>query len=390
MKITEVVPWLVRAPGTFWGEYFFVEVRTDEGVTGWGEITTTTRMANRAVAPIIRRVNDLLVGDDPSRIEDTWHKVFRAFTYMGSRGAATEVASAIDIALWDITGKRLGVPVHELLGGRVRDDLAIYTHPTEALFSDRGATGEEVSRIIASGHTAIKFDPFPHLEGQPVANDRYIDGQLSRAAEREAVELTTFIRELVGPDVEVLVDAHARFDVPTAVRACNSLSAAADIDWFEEPVPPESLDALRQVREKVAVPIAVGERLHTRWDFVKVFEGRLADYAMPDVTWTGGISELKKISTMAETYYIPMTPHDAAGPINLVAGAQVMLTVPNFYRIETSSYDLTPYNRFLTEPLDNAGGRLRLSDRPGLGLELDLDYLRGNVLDGFGGSATGQ
>jgi galactonate dehydratase len=133
------------------------------------------------------------------------------------------------------------------------------------------------------------------------------------------------------------------------------------------------------------VPIAVGERLHTRWDFAEVLHGGLADYAMPDVTWTGGISELKKISTLAETFAIPMTPHDAAGPINLVAGAQVMLTVPNFYRIETASPDLTSYNRFLTEPLDNTGGRLRLADRPGLGVELDLDHLRGNVLDGFGG-----
>jgi galactonate dehydratase len=139
------------------------------------------------------------------------------------------------------------------------------------------------------------------------------------------------------------------------------------------------------VRDKVGVAIAVGERLHTRWDFVKVFQERLTDYAMPDVTWTGGISELKKISTLAEAYYVPMTPHDAAGPINLVAGAQVMLTVPNFYRIETSSYDLASYNRFLTEPLDDTGGRLRLPDRPGLGVDLDLEYLRGNVLDGFGG-----
>jgi galactonate dehydratase len=385
VRIVELVPWLVRAPGTFWGEYFFVEVRTDEGVTGWGEITTTTRTANRAVAGIVRRVNDLLVGDDAFRIEDAWHKVFRAFTYMGSRGASAQVTSAIDIALWDIRGKALGVPVHELLGGRVRDDLAIYTHPTEALLGDRSATQDEIARIVESGHTALKFDPFPHEEGQSPANDRYVDGRLSRAAEREAVERTAFVRELVGPDVEVLIDAHGRFDVPTAIRACNSLDAAAGIDWFEEPVPPESLAALRQVRDRVSVPIAVGERLHTRWDFVTVFQERLTDYAMPDVTWTGGISELKKISTLAEAYYVPMTPHDAAGPINLVAGAQVMLTVPNFYRIETSAYDLTGYNRFLTEPLDNTGGRLRLSDRPGIGVELDLEYLRGNVLEGFGG-----
>ena len=162
MRIAELVPWLVRAPGTFWGEYFFVEVRTDEGVTGWGEITTTTHMANRAVAAIIRQLNDLLVGDDAFRIEGTWHKVFRAFTYMGSRGAATQAASAIDIALWDIRGKALGVPVHELLGGRVRDDVAIYTHPDQREFTTREGTEAEISRILAFCHTAIMFDPFAH------------------------------------------------------------------------------------------------------------------------------------------------------------------------------------------------------------------------------------
>lgn len=385
MRITAVVPWLVRAPGTFWGEYLFVEVRTDEGLSGWGEVTTTTHTADRVVADALRRVSDLVAGDDADRVEDTWHKIFRAFTYSGSRGVGALVTSAVDIALWDLQGKRLGVPIADLLGGPVREDLAIYTHPDQSRFTTRDGLEEELGRILASGHDAIKIDPFPHLHGQSPANDRYVDGGLSREAERIAVDLTAQVREVIGPDVELLIDAHGRFDVPTAVRLCRSLESAAAIDWFEEPVPPESLDALRQVKRQVSTPIAVGERLHTRWDFADVLREGLAEYAMPDVTWTGGISELKKISALAETYYVPMTPHDASGPINLVAGAQVMLTVPNFYRIETGSFDLEPYNRFLTEPLDNTGGRLRLSRRPGLGIELDLDHLRSAVLEGFGG-----
>ena len=385
MRITAVVPWLVRAPGTFWGEYLFVEVRTDEGLSGWGEVTTTTHIADRVVADALRRVSDLIAGDDAGRIEDTWHKIFRAFTYSGSRGVGALVTSAVDIALWDLQGKRLGVPIADLLGGPVREDLAIYTHPDQSRFATRDGLEEELGRILASGHDAIKIDPFPHLHGQSPANDRYVDGGLSREAERIAVDLTAQVREVIGPDVELLIDAHGRFDVPTAVRLCRSLESAAAIDWFEEPVPPESLDALRQVKRQVSTPIAVGERLHTRWEFADVLREGLTEYAMPDVTWTGGISELKKISALAETYYVPMTPHDASGPINLVAGAQVMLTVPNFYRIETGSFDLEPYNRFLTEPLDNTGGRLHLSRRPGLGIELDVDHLRSAVLDGFGG-----
>ncbi|WP_345480095.1 mandelate racemase/muconate lactonizing enzyme family protein [Amnibacterium soli] len=385
MRIREVVPWLVRAPGTFWGEYLFVEVRTDEGLSGWGEVTTTTHAADRVVADALRRVSALIAGDDATRIEDTWHKIFRAFTYAGSRGVGTLVTSAVDIALWDLQGKRLGVPVADLLGGRVRDDLAIYTHPDQSRFATREGVEEELGRILASGHDAIKIDPFPHLHGASPANDRYLDGGLSREAERQAVELTAHVREVVGPQVELLIDAHGRFDVPTAIRLCRALDSAASIDWFEEPVPPESIDALRQVKRQVTVPIAVGERLHTRWDFAEVLREGLTEFAMPDVTWTGGISELKKISTLAELHHVPMTPHDASGPINLVAGAQVMLTVPNFYRIETGSFDLAPYNAFLTEPLDNTGGRFHVPSGPGLGIELDVDHLRSAALEGFGG-----
>lgn len=385
MKITELVPWLIGSEGTGWGEYLFVEVRTDEGISGWGEITTTTPTANRGIAAMVRQASELLVGDDPARIEDTWHKVFRAFTYMGSRGAGTNVTSAVDIALWDIRGKVLGLPVCELLGGKVRDDLLIYTHPDQRRFGTREGVVEEIRGIVDSGHTGIKFDPFPHRPGVPLADDRYLEGGMSRAQERQAMELTALVRETAGPDVELLIDAHGRFDVPTAIRLGQALDELGDIHWYEEPVPPESYRALEQVRERVRVPISVGERLHTRWDFVPVLENGLADFVMPDVTWTGGISELKKIATMAEAYYVPISPHDAAGPVNLVAGGHVMATVPNFYRIESSTHDLRGYNQFLTTPLDNRGGRLTLPTGPGLGLDFDMDHLRANARDGFHG-----
>ena len=181
-------------------------------------------------------------------------------------------------------------------------------------------------------------------------------------------------------------DLHGRFNVPTAIRLCNTLEDAGDIDWFDEPVPPESYHALRQVREKVNVPISVGERQHTRWEFVPILENELADYIMPDMTWTGGISELMKISIMAEAYYVPVSPHDASGPINVVAGSHVMITVPNFYRLETSLHDLSCYNKFIQVPLDNSGGSLKLSGDPGLGIEMDMDFLRANIIDGFGRS----
>ncbi len=383
MKITAVVPWLVKFEGVGWGEYLFLEVRTDEGVTGWGEITTTTKVANRAVASILRHLNQLIVGDDPSRIEEIWHKIFRSFTYMGSRGASSHVVSGIDIALWDIRGKVLNLPIYELLGGPVREDILLYTHPEQSRFKTREGVVEEIRAICDSGHTGIKFDPFPSYERNVGFRHGYLDGQLGKKGEHEAAELTALIRETAGPEVEILIDAHGRFDVPTAIRLCRSLEDAGQIDWFEEPVPVESYNALGQVRDAVSAAISVGERLHTRWEFVPIFENALAHYIMPDVTWTGGISELKKISTMAEAYYIPVSPHDASGPINVMAGAQVMMTVPNFYRLETSRWDLSKYNTFLMTPLDNSGGRLKVPNRPGLGLELSREVLRANALEGF-------
>lgn len=380
MKITGIRPWLVKTAASYWGEFLFVEVTTDEGVSGWGEITTTTKIANRALCAILTRVGDQIAGEDPSQIERLWHKVFRSFTYMGSRGAGVECVSAIDIALWDIRGKVLGQPIYELLGGPVRDDIALYTHPDQSKFTSKEGVVAEIRAIVDSGHTALKFDPFPY-QGSREQRDGYLDGKMSRQDEREAAELTALIRETVGPDVEVLIDAHGRFDVPTAIRLCRTLEEAGNIDWFEEPVPPESINALAQVREKVSAAISVGERAHTKWDFVPILENRLADYIMPDVTWTGGITELKKISALCEAYYVPVSPHDASGPINVVAGAHVMMTVPNFYKLETSRWDMSPYNPFLVTPLDNSNGALKLPRLPGLGIEMNRDYLAQNEVD---------
>ncbi|MBL8699387.1 MAG: mandelate racemase/muconate lactonizing enzyme family protein [Alphaproteobacteria bacterium] len=385
MKISKLVPWLVKTSGSGWGEYFFVEVRTDEGITGWGEITTTTLTANRAVAGIIRQLNDLLVGEDPARIEHIWHKVFRSFTYMGTRGATTHVISGIDIALWDIRGKALGLPIYELLGGKLRDDILLYTHPLRRLLDNDETLVKEIRAIVESGHTAFKFDPFPAAAGRSKHFDDYLEGGMSRQGENYAAKMAARIREVAGPDIEIFIDAHGRFNVPTAIRLCRRLEDEAQIDWFEEPVPPESYHALQQVREKVNCAITIGERLHTRWEFVPILENRLADHIMPDVTWAGGITELKKIANMAEAYYIPVSPHDASGPINVVAGAHVMMTVPNFFRLETSRYDLSKYNDFITRPLDNSGGRLHLPALPGLGLEMNMEYMRANAVDGFGG-----
>ena len=383
MKITKVTPWLLLATAAYnfgrQGEYIFVEVQTDEGITGWGEVTTTHPVANRAVCAVLQQIGPVLAGENPFHIEKLWNKMFRTFTYMGSRGASTNAISGIDIALWDIRGKAMNQPIYELLGGPVRKNIALYTHPDPNIGPDEAK--RQAKEIADSGHEGMKFDPYPHMEEE---NNGYLNGGMTTRGEAEANEITAAIREGAGPDMELMIDAHGRFDVPTTVRLARSV-APSNILWWEEPVPVESPQALRNVRDQIDIPISVGERLHTRWEFTTILENDLADFLEPDVTWTGGISELKKISTMAEAYYLPIAPHDASGPINVLAGAHVMMTVPNFYKLETARHRLVAYDNFIQTPLDVRQGRLHLPDAPGLGIEMNMDFMRANSDEQFRG-----
>ena len=387
MKITNARSWIVRTP---WKEdpgddssktdsrtFVFIQVDTDEGITGWGEITTYPGpVANRAISAFIDQIGHWLIGENPEDIERIWGKIFRGMTYVGTRGATSAAISGFDIALWDIRGKALNQPIYKLLGGRVRDRIALYTHPPS--ISKPEDIVQPVKDIVGSGHRAFKMDPMiRHLH---VGNASFLDGEIKPEAEANAMDILAAARETAGPSVEILIDAHGLYNVPTAIRLANKM-AEWDILWFEEPVPVESWKALKQVKEQIKPLVSVGERLHTRWEFLPIFENNLADYIMPDITWTGGVSELKKIATMAEAYYVPISPHDASGPINVMSGAQVMMTVPNFYKLETSRYDLSEYNVMIDNPLDIRGGDLYVSDQPGLGVNLDPEWLSGHQID---------
>jgi len=388
LKITSARAWVVKTP---WDNnpgadevregtnrtFVFIQVDTDEGITGWGEITTYPGpVANGAIAAFVNQIGKWLVGENPEDIERIWAKIFRGMTYVGTRGATSAAISGIDIALWDIRGKVLNQPVYKLLGGAVRDKIALYCHPPEPKSPDHITAS--VKEIVASGHRAFKMDPMMH--NLHVGNANFIDGEISAEAENAAMDIVAAAREAAGPDVEILIDAHGMYNVPTAIRLANQM-AEWDIFWFEEPVPAESWKALKQVKEQITPLISVGERLHTRWEFVPIFENGLADYVMPDVTWTGGITELKKIATMAEAYYVPISPHDASGPINVMSGAQVMMTVPNFYKLETSRYDLSGYDVMIDHPLDIREGDLYVCERPGIGVNLDPEWLAAHEVD---------
>ncbi len=378
MKITDVRAYVVDSAGPAWGaaqdlEWTFVRVDTDEGITGWGESTNYPGRGSFLTGHAVKALKEALVGEDPSDIERLWHKMYRRYTYMGAKGLPTVAISGVDIALWDIKGKTLGRPVWDLLGGKFRDSVRLYANGWFVGCKTPEQYAEAAKKVVESGHEAVKLDPFLEMRRTAIS---YVDGEISHEGEQLGYDIITAIREAVGPQVEILIDAHGRYNVPVAIRLANRLFEQSRIGWFEEPVNPESYQALRQVRENTAAPICVGERLYTRWEFLPVFEGRLADYVMPDIVWTGGISEIKKIATMAEAYYVPISPHNAMGPLQVVAGAHVMMTVPNFYRLEHSIASIPAYNSFLTKPINFHGGEVSVNDAPGLGVDIDMDAVR--------------
>jgi len=378
VKITDVRAYVVSSEGPAWGaapdrEWTFVRVDTDEGITGWGESTNYPGGGSFLTGHAVKALKEALVGEDPSDIERLWHKMYRRYTYLGAKGLPTVAISGIDIALWDIKGKALGRPVWDLLGGRFRDSVRLYANGWFVGCKTPEAYAEAATKVVESGHGAMKLDPFLEMKKTAIS---YVDGEISHDDEQLGYDIIAAVREAVGPKIEILIDAHGRYNVPVAIRLANRLFEQSRIGWFEEPVNPESYQALRQVRENTAAPICVGERLYTRWEFVPVFEGRLADYVMPDIVWTGGISEIKKIATMAEAYYVPISPHNAMGPLQVVAGAHVMMTVPNFYRLEHSVASIPAYNSFLTKPINFHGGEVSVNDAPGLGVDIDMDAVR--------------
>ncbi len=365
MKITGVTAY--HLPGTRY-PWVFLRLDTDAGLHGLGQISSGPNSA--VVAAAASRLGPLLIGEDASRIEYLWHKLYAGFNSLGSLGFVSAIISGVDIALWDLRGKALGLPIYALLGGRFHDRLILYSNGWFSGCTTPEEFARAAAQTVADGHTALKLDPF--RRGHTYLS-RYAAGYPPED-DLEAVAIVEQIRAAVGPGVEIFIDAHGRFDLPTAVRLANRL-APYRIGWFEEPVPPENADALRQFRDRTDVPVCVGERLYTRWQFRPVLEGKLADYLMPDIIRTGGISELKKIATMAEAFFVPVSPHDATGPITMIAGAQVMMTTPNFFRLEIAYSELPHYQAAMTPPFDIRNGYFYVSDRPGLGHDLREDYI---------------
>lgn len=377
MTITRVRIYVVTIGGR---SPVLVEVLTDAGLVGIGEAAFAYGTGAGAAAGMIKDLTEaFLLGRDPSRIEALWSEMYdHTFWAKGGGPVVFAGLSALEQALWDLKGKALGVPVYDLLGGRIRDDVRVYANG----WSFRCVTPEEFAReaqrVVADGYTALKCYPLATAELDAHGHIRHVSHRaIDRAAERRAVERVRAVREAVGPDVDLMVDMSAELTPDAIIRLGRALERYDPL-FFEEPVDPSDPDALKKVSEHVHLPIAVGERLYTRYGFRRVLELRAADVLQPDVGNTGGIMEGKKIAAMAEAYSARVAPHNCGSPVLTAASLQLDACVPNFLIQELYPYRVPEHYEIVDHApeLEVRQGRLPLSTRPGLGVELVEDAVR--------------
>lgn len=336
--------------------WLFVKVETDSGITGWGEASLENREVS--VQTEISELAEGLCGRDPLQIEKIWVDIHRGAFWSGG-AVSMSALSGIDQALWDIKGKALGVPVYELLGGKVRDRLRAYANSWFEIGSDPQKYAQDALAMVELGFDALKWDPFTGATQM-----------LSREVEEAAFENIATVRDAVGPDVDLCIEAHGRFNVVSAVRVGRRLEEF-DPFFYEEPILHDNPDAMAEVARAVRVPIACGERLLSRWDFRPLLERNCVRIIQPDICHAGGISELKKIATMAETYYVGVQPHNAGGPLSTLSSIHLDASTPNFAIQEFFEPYRARYNQLLTHPIEVEQGRLVVPDRPGLGADID-------------------
>jgi galactonate dehydratase len=364
MKITQLEVVHVRP------RYSFLKVHTDAGITGIGEACLEGRA--RVVEAAIADFEYLLVGQDPRRIEKLWNLMFRATFYPAGSILASAI-SAVDQALWDILGKHHGVPVHELLGGAVRDRVRVYQHVNVGDHSPSAAPDAGIDELtalarkaVAEGYTMVKTAlPGP---ARVLESKAFIDAQVRRM---------TALREAIGDEVDFAVDFHGRVGPALALQLIREIEPLKPL-FVEEPCLPENVDAMARIVSASPVPIATGERLFTRWGFRDLLERASVAVVQPDVSHCGGISEARKIASMAETSYAGFAPHNPLGPVNLAASVHVSATVPGFVAQEQLTYG----EGLITQPFRQVDGYLPLPDRPGLGVELDEEAFAEQVYDG--------
>jgi galactonate dehydratase len=290
---------------------------------------------------------------------------------MVRNGVNMAAISGIETALWDILGQSLGAPIYQLLGGCCRERIRVYA---DGFFRGADYVAEEYAAkaadAVASGLTALKMDV-----DEPIESGHAITGVLTSADLRLTEAMVRSVREAVGVKVDLCIDGHGAFDVPSAIRLAQALRDY-ELMWIEDPVAMNSLKAMARVALESETPICTGELLETRFAFRELFECHAADIIMPDLARTGGVMELKRIAAAAETYRIPIAPHNMVGPVCTLASAHVCAATSNFMILEYQLGDVSWIDDLLTEPVRLEDGHIILSDKPGLGVQLNHDAVR--------------
>jgi galactonate dehydratase len=362
MRISGVRTFLVGNP---WKNWLFVRVDTDEGLHGVGEGTLNAFSAT--VETAIHELEDAYLGQDPTDIELITQRMTRDVYSEGGQIHGPAVA-AIEVACWDILGKAVGRPIHQLLGGRMRDRTRAYANGWYRVERTPEGFAEAARGVVARGYTALKFDPF---------------GAAWRTQERReedlSIDIVAAVREAVGADVDILIEGHNRFSVSTALRLADRLAAFRPT-WFEEPVAHQNLGAMVEVARRSPVPVATGESFTSLQQFAELLKHDAVHIMQPEPLYLGGIWRTRQVAAMVDAHYGVVAPHNAQGPVCAAISAQLGACIPNFYLQETfevqASTDITM--RIVDEPVLAVDGHVPVPTRPGLGVDLDWDRLAGH------------
>lgn len=364
MKITKLTTYIVPP------RWCFLKIETDEGISGWGEPVLEGRAAT--VEALVHELGDYLIGKDPLLIEDHWNVLYRSGFYRGG-GIHMSALAGIDQALWDIKGKAANLPVHALLGGQCREKIKIYSWIGGDRPSDVAANAQDA---MNRGFQAIKLNGCEEM--QIIDSNKKIDA---------AVETIATIRDAVGYELGIGVDFHGRVQRPMAKVLAKELEQFR-LMFIEEPVLSENREALREIANHVSTPIALGERLYSRWDFKSVLHDGFVDIIQPDLSHAGGITECRKIAAMAEAYDIALAPHCPLGPIALAACLQVDAVSHNaFIQEQSLGIHYNKSNDILDYLSDKSvfqyeDGFVKIPDGPGLGVEIDEEYVKARAKEG--------
>jgi galactonate dehydratase len=358
MKITKVETFKFWVD---WSNWLFVRISTDEGIFGWGE--ASLHGAIESVETAIHEYTAHLIGHDPAGPEQHWHRLYNAWRWRGG-AVFMSALSALDIALWDIEGKRLGVPIHRLLGGAHRDRLKVYaSHWIRG--TDSPETAHEAAReAVKRGFSGFKCSPFT-FEGLQKSEA----GAISRA-----VDVVAAAREGAGADTEIFIECSELLSPRLALRLDDVLSPYRP-GWFEEPIPFENARAMAQLQQSLRTPIATGERLLSRFEYRELLESGGCRIIQPDLMHAGGVTEVRRIAALADTWYVPVAPHNPGGPICTMASMHLAAAIPNFMILEQMEPQRQFRDRACRPAIQFEAGDFIVPQRPGLGVEPDLEVL---------------